>query len=145
MIKDHTKKGAIIFSSATGQRKAYTPDELSGYTLNGVNYISYTSDFYKVVVSGSKASLYQRVTDNSGKMLYNGSDAMAIITAAGKLGDFYLQTGSDTKLTWLTQKNFDKIIASAFGSCPTIVAGINSKQWNYSQLSTVVNEYNICK
>ena len=78
-------------------------------------------------------------------MIYNGSDAMAITTAAGKVGDFYLQTGSDTKMTWLTQKNFDKIMSTAFGSCPTIVAGINASQWNYSQLSSVVNEYNSCK
>lgn len=144
-IKDQTKKGTIVFTLPTGQKKVYTPDELLGFTLNGANYISYLSDFYKIVVTGSKASLYQRVTDNSGKMLYNGADAMAITTAAGKVGDFYLQTGSDTKFIGLTQKNFDKVLTTAFTDCTTIVAGIKAKQWDYSQLNTVVGEYNACK
>ena len=144
-IKDQTKKGTIVFTSTTGQKKVYTPDELLGFTLNGANYISYLSDFYKVVVSGSRASLYQRVTDNSGKMLYNGADAISITTASGKIGDFYLQAGTEIKLTWLAQKNFDKVLATAFTDCTTIVAGIKAKQWDYSQLNIVVSEYNACK
>jgi len=145
-IKDQTKnKGNILFTATTGQKKIYTPAELSGFTLNGVSYISFASDFYKVSVSGNKASLYQRVTDNSGKMIYNGAEAIVVTTAEGKAGDYYIQTGSDSKLSWVTQKNFETFISTAFAGCPALVADIKNKQLDYTQLGKAVEKYNSCQ
>lgn len=145
-IKDQAKnKATILFTSSTGQKKIYTPAELSGFTLNGVNYISFASDFYKVITSGSKASLYQRVTDNSGKMIYNGAEAVVVTTAEGKAGDYYIQTGADSKLSWVTQKNFETFISAAFVGCPGVVADIKNKQLDYTQLNKAVEKYNSCQ
>ena len=144
-IRDQSKnKGNIVFVSTTGKKKIYTPAELSGFTLNGTNYISYASDFYKVVIPGGKASLYLRVTDNSGKMLYNGAEAISITTAEGKTGDYYVQIGSDSKWMLVTQKNFENALSTAFADCTVIVSDIKTKQIDYAQIGKAVEKYNSC-
>ena len=144
-IKDQTKnKGSIAFVSAGGQKKVYTPAEIAGYWLNGSNYISYASDFYKVLISGGKAALYQRVTDNSGKMLYNGAEVISVTTAEGKSGDYYLQIASGDKWIRVTQKNFEAIISSSFADCAAVLSDMKSKQIDFSQIVKAVEKYNSC-
>ena len=144
-IKDQTKiKGSIAFVSASGQKKVYTPAELSGFSLNGANYISYASDFYKVVVTGGKSVLYQRVTDNSGKMIYNGAEVVSVTTAEGKSGDYYIQMASGDKWIWVTQKNFEASVFTAFADCTAVMADFKSKQLDFSQLAKAVEKYNSC-
>ena len=144
-IKDQTKnKGSIAFVSVSGQKKVYTPAELAGFSLNGANYISYSSDFYKVVVPTGKATLYQRVTDNSGKMLYNGAEVVSVTTAEGKAGDFYIQIASGDKWIWVTQKNFDAVVSAAFADCASVVSDIKSKQIDFTQIAKAVEKYNSC-
>ena len=145
IIRDQTKnKGTILFASATGQKKIYTPAEIASYSLNGAVYISYSSDFYKVVSSG-KASLYQRVTDNSGKMLYNGAEVVSVTTAEGKSGDFYIQAKADGAFVLVTAKNFEAATLGALADCAVVVGEIKSKQVDFSQLVKLVEHYNSCK
>ena len=144
-IKDQTKnKGFIAFVSASGQKKIYTPAELSGFSLNGTNYISYASDFYKVWIPAGKAALYQRTTDNSGKMLYNGAEVVSVTTAEGKAGDYYIQLVSGDKWIWVTQKNFESALSAAFSDCASVLADIKSKQIDFAQITKAVEKYNSC-
>jgi len=144
-IKDQTKnKGTIAFVSSSGQKKTYTPAELSGFSLNGANYISYSSDFYKVLVPGGKAALYQRATDNSGKMLYNGAEVVSVTTAEGKAGDYYIQIASGDKWIWVTQKNFESALSAAFADCAVVLSDIKTKQIDFSQIAKAVEKYNSC-
>ena len=144
-IRDQTKnKGTIVFESSAGRKKVYTAAELNGFTLNGANYISYSSDFYKVIVPTGKAGLCQRVTDNSGKMLYNGAEVVVVTTAEGKSGDFYIQK-TDGQFFLVSQKNFETVTLAAFADCATVVAEIKTKQVDYTQLTKLVEHYNSCK
>ncbi len=142
-IRDLTKnKGSILFTSASGEKKTYTPGDILGFTLNGADYISYASDFYKVISNGSKAALYQRATDNSGKMLYNGAEAVSVTTAEGKSGDLYIQVKADGKFALVTAKNFDKVVPVLFAGCAAVVADVKAKQLDYTQLAKAVEKYN---
>lgn len=144
-IKDQSKnKGTIVFISTQGEKKTYSPSELSGFTLNGSNYIAYAGDFYKAVVSGIKVSLYQRTTNNSGKIVYNGAEAISVTTAEGKVGDYYLQVKSGTGFTLITQKNFEGFISSTFADCAALLADIVTKQIDYTQIIKAVERYNSC-
>lgn len=144
-IKDQLqRKGNILFVNANGTKKLYTPSDISGFTINGVKYISYASDFYKEVGTGNKATLYQRVTDNSGKMLYNGAEVVSISTAEGKFGDYYLQIKSDLKFNLLTKKNFAEVMSSLCADCATVQANIKSGQLNYTEVAKAVEQYNNC-
>ncbi|MBI2283192.1 MAG: hypothetical protein HYU71_05745 [Bacteroidetes bacterium] len=145
-IRDQTaKKGNILFQSSTGKKTVYSPAEIAGFTLNGSNYISYASDFYKVLVAPGKAGLYQRVTDNSGKMLYNGAEVISVTTAEGKAGDYYIQLQADGKWVRITQKDFEATVSSLFAGCSVVVDAVKNKQSDFASLSRLVEQYNTCK
>jgi hypothetical protein len=144
-IRDLSKnKGTVVFESA-GKKKTYTPAELSGFVLNGSSYISYAGDFYKLIVPAGKAALYQRVSDNSGKMMYNGAEVVLVSTAEGKSGDFYIQSVSDAKWSFVSQKNFEAVTLSVFADCAAVSAEIKTKQLDFAQLAKAVEHYNGCK
>lgn len=146
MIKDQLqKKGNIVFTTSTGNKKTYSPADISGFSINGTKYISYASDFYQVVVTGNKATLYIRVTNNSGKLLYNGAEMVAVSTAEGKSGDYYLQLKSDPKLNWVSKKNFSDIMTDLCKDCAAVVAGIKSGQIDYTQITKIAEQYNSCQ
>lgn len=145
-IRDQAiKKGTILFQSASGKKTMYSPAEIAGYTLNGSSYISYASDFYKVLVAPGKAGLYQRITDNSGKMLYNGAEVVSVTTAEGKAGDYYLQLQSDSKWIRVTQKDFETTATAAFANCATVVTAIKNKQADFTLLAKLTEQFNACK
>lgn len=145
-IRDQTaKKGTILFQSAAGKKTVYSPAEIAGFTLNGSNYISYASDFYKVLVAPGKAGLYQRVTDNSGKMLYNGAEVISVTTAEGKAGDYYIQLQADSKWVRITQKDFEATITNLFAGCSVVLDAVKNKTSDFTSLSKLVEQYNSCK
>lgn len=145
-IRDQTaKKGTILFQSASGKKTVYSPAEISGYQLNGSSFVSYASDFYKVLVAPGKAGLYQRITDNSGKMLYNGAEVISVTTAEGKAGDYYIQLQADSKWIRVTQKDFEATAVAAFANCASVVSAIKNKQSDYTQLAKLVEQFNTCK
>lgn len=138
------KKGNILFTAATGSKKLYSPSDISGFTVNGVKYVSYANDFYKEVSSGSKASLFIRVTDNSGKTIYNGAEPVVLATAEGKSGDYYIQVKSDSKFNLVSKKNFAKVIGNICADCGSVQSGVKSGQLGYDQIVKLVEQYNNC-
>ncbi len=145
-IRDQTKsKGVIQFEASGGKKKIYSPAELSGFTVNGSTYVSYASDFYKLVVPAGKVALYQRVTDNSGKMLYNGAEVVSVTTAEGKYGDYYVQIKANGKWVRITLKDFEINLSAALSDCASVVAGIKAKEFDFSKLAQVIEKYNSCQ
>jgi hypothetical protein len=144
-IKDQMqKKGNILFTSSAGSKKLYSPSDISSFTINGVKYVSYANDFYKEVSTGSKANLFIRVTDNSGKTIYNGAEPVVLATAEGKSGDYYLQVKSDSKFNLVSKKNFTEVIGSLCADCVSVQSDIKSGQLSYAQITKVVEQYNNC-
>ncbi|NCT93846.1 MAG: hypothetical protein GXC72_05455 [Chitinophagaceae bacterium] len=145
-IKDQLKtKGTILFYTADGSKKVVFPADVLGFTLGGVNYISYASDFYKEIVSGKKSGLFQRATDNSGKLLYNGAEAVTVTTAEGKSGDFYLRVSSRSTLDLVTKKNFSEVLGNVYKDCSALAAEVKAGQSGYEQLAKLVEKYNNCQ
>lgn len=145
VIKDQMqKKGNILFTGPGGSKKLYSPSDISGFTVNGIKYVSFANDFYKEVSTGSKASLYLRVTDNSGKTIYNGAEPVVLATAEGKAGDYYLQVKSDSKFNLVSKKNFTEVMSSLCADCVSVQTDIKSGQLNYTQITKLVEQYNNC-
>ncbi len=145
-VKDQLqKKGNIVFTTSTGSKKTYSPADISGFSINGTKYISYASDFYQEVVTGNKAILYIRVTNNSGKLLYNGAEMVAVSTAEGKSGDYYLQLKNTDKFNWLSKKNFNDVIINVCADCSVVVSNVKSGQFDYTQLTKLIEQYNNCQ
>jgi hypothetical protein len=97
-----------------------------------------------VLVNG-KASLLQKQSDNSGKMIFNGSEASVATTTEGKIGEWYLLTASNGDLHLLGKKNFDAVLTNALTDCPAFLADLKAKTFAYDQLTQAVVKYNQCK
>lgn len=139
------QRGGIIFSNASGSKKQLTPNEIQGFEVNNELYTNYTGDFYKVIVSGIKLNLLQRVTDNSGKIFYNGSQAITNSSAEGKIGDLYLQPINGDAFWHVTNQNYTTVAELAFASCSVVLAEVKAKQSTYAQLASTVTKANDCK
>ncbi len=138
-------KGSVSFATTSGSKKTYSVSDLNGFSYKNDIYIVYSNDFYKTVLKGSKVSLYQKQSNNSGKLLYNGSEAFTATTTAGNIGDFYIQLNNSDDLLLVNTKNFETVILKEFASCNSIIADIKSKQLDFAQLNKVVDRFNNCK
>jgi hypothetical protein len=137
-------KGTISFATVTGAKKNYSVNEINEFSIADMRYIVYMNDFYQVVATGSRGNLYKKATDNSGKMLYNGSDAVPASTTEGRPGDFYLQVNKDHRLNLVTKKNFETVFATYCADCAPVQSGIKSGQLDYARITEVVEQYNKC-
>jgi hypothetical protein len=138
-------KGTVSFVSTAGTKKTYSVSELNGLSVKTDLYIVYSNDFYKSIVKGPKANLYQKQSNNSGKLLYNGADAFTATTTPGNIGDLYLQLNNSDDLVLVNVKNFESVISKEFASCNSVISDIKSKQLDYTQLSKAVDKFNNCK
>ena len=138
-------RGGIMFSNSSGSKKLLSPNDIQGFEINNELYTNYAGDFYKVVVAGTKLNLLQKVTDNSGKIFYNGAQAISNTSAEGKIGDFYLQPIGVDAFWHVTEKNYAAIAESAFASCSFILAEVKAKQSTNAQLAATVIKANACK
>jgi hypothetical protein len=142
-IKESFKKGKISIAASGNTHKTFAPSEVKSFTLDGINYISYSNDFYKEITTGSKAQLYQKVTDNSGEKIYNGAEIVGYITTTpGKRGDYYLMTASGSNLDLITKKNFRDYFLKLFNNNESLVSKIKDKSLDYEQLKEAVDLYN---
>ncbi len=137
-------KGTVQFVGANGSKKNFSAAELNALTVNGDSFLALTNDFYKVQVNG-KASLLQKQSDNSGKMLFNGSEATVASTTEGKIGEWYLLIAANGDLHLLGKKNFDIVLGTALADCPALMVDLKAKQISYEQLAQAVTKYNSCK
>ncbi|MBC7888603.1 MAG: hypothetical protein H7Z13_12045 [Ferruginibacter sp.] len=143
-IKESFKKGSIAFTNADGSKKSFSPADINEFGIGATVYIAYMNDFYKVTASGNKGSLLQKVTNNSGKVLYNGTEAYAANTTEGKPGDYYLRIKAGDKVALVTKQNFEKVFASFCGDCTNLQTSIQGKQLDYTTIEKAVELYNDC-
>ena len=143
-IKESFKKGSIQFITTGGSKKSYTPAEINEFTIGTTVYIAYMNDFYKLVAGGNKGSLLQKVTNNSGKIIYNGSEGYEAPTTEGKPGDYYLRIKATNQFDLVTKDNFEKVLTTSCADCTALVANIQGKQLDYNSIEKAVEQYNNC-
>ena len=143
LSKNLSKKERLSIAASGNTNKTYAPSEVKSFTLDGINYISYSNDFYREITRGSKAQLYQKVTDNSGEKIYNGAEIVGYVTTTpGKRGDYYLTTAPGSNLDLITKKNFRDYFLKLFNNNESLVSKIKDKSLDYEQLKEAVDLYN---
>lgn len=143
-VKESFKKGSIAFTTADGSKKNITPADINEFAIGPNVYIGYMNDFYKVTAAGAKGSLLQKVTNNSGKLIYIGTEAYTANTTEGKQGDYYLKIKATDKVTLVTKQNFEKVFASFCADCTALQTNIQAKQVDYTTIEKAVELYNNC-
>ncbi len=146
-VKDNFKsKAAVIFQDADGKKTTYSGNDIKETGIEGTIYISYSSDFFKLVSSGAKASLFQKVTDASGQIIFNGSEAVGVSSGSeGAVKDFFIRTSKDNALHLITKKNFQAAISTYCADCPTVTESIKNNSTSYEKLEELIQLYNQCK
>ncbi|MEO6721084.1 MAG: hypothetical protein ABIN67_11965 [Ferruginibacter sp.] len=143
-IKESFRKGIISFADVAGAKKSYTPADITEFAIGTDVYVAYLNDFYKVGSTGKKSSLLQKVTNNSGKIAYNGAEAYTLTTTEGNPGDYYLKLKATNMVALVTKKNFESVFASFCADCTVLQTSIQGKQLDYNTITKAVEQYNDC-
>ena len=146
-IKENFKsKASITFQSTEGRKTFYTGDNIKEVGVEGTVYISYLSDFFKVVKNGTKMSLYQKASDASGNVIYNGSQAVGINPGTeGSVNDHFIKIPGSDKMILITKKNFEQVVLTNCTDCPALLESVKTNKVNYEEIGKVVQLYNECK
>jgi hypothetical protein len=145
-IKESFKsKASIVFQSAEGKKTTYRATDIRETGIDGAVYITYGTDFFKLLSAGTKASLYQKVSDASGQVIYNGSDAVGISSGTeGSIKDHFIKVGTDNNLKWITKKNFQQVLSSYCSDCTALMDSVKTNKVSYDEIEKVVQQYNEC-
>lgn len=146
-VKENFKsKAAVIFQDADGKKTTYNGNDIKEAGIDGITYISYSSDFFKLVSGGAKASLFQKVTDASGQVIFNGSEAVGVSTGSeGAIKDFFIRTSKDNSLHLVTKKNFRSVISTYCADCLSVTESVKNNSAGYENLEELIQLYNQCK
>lgn len=145
-IKEQFKaKAAIQFQPATGKKTTYSAGALNEVVIGSTRYISYANDFFKVSHEGAKASLLQKVSDATGKVIYNGSEAAGISSGTeGKPGDFFIRKKGDNQMHLLSKLTLNTTAATLFADCTTLADAAKAGKLDITDLENIVARYNGC-
>jgi len=140
-IKDNLKKDAsVIFTTNNGiSKKKYNGSTLNAVTINGVEYRCIMGDFFKVICAG-KICFLQKKSNASGKLSYNGSEAIFASGTEGKMGDYF--TYSNNQLFHITSKTLDVFINGQLSTCAAAVEKAKAINGDIGLLSESVIIYN---
>ncbi|MBI5373543.1 MAG: hypothetical protein HZA79_16080 [Sphingobacteriales bacterium] len=146
-IKENFKsKASFVFQTAAGKKTTYGGNAVNEVNVEGVSYVSYANDFFKVVRTGAKASLLQKVSDATGKVIYNGTEAAGISSGTeGRINDTFIKTSAQPAFTLVNKDNLNEVISDLFPDCPAILSAAKAGQFQYNELENVVTRYNECK
>lgn len=146
-IKESFKsKASLVFQSADGKKTIYSGSDINEVGIEGVKYSSLLSDFFKVISTGTKVTLYQKVSDASGKVIYSGSDVVGINPGTdGSIGDHFIKVKGTEKWILVNKKNFDEVVSTNFSACSAILQSLKSKTVSYQEIEKTVQLYNDCQ
>jgi hypothetical protein len=145
-IKESFKsKASLQFQSSDGKKSILNGDAVKEAGIEGTVYITYLSDFFKVIHEGAKASLYQKVSDASGKVIYSGTDVVGINPGTeGSINDHFIRTSAGTGPVLITRKNFAEMFSTHCADCPAVVEGVKTNKFTFEEIEKAVRVYNDC-
>ncbi|MBI3138783.1 MAG: hypothetical protein HYZ15_09380 [Sphingobacteriales bacterium] len=145
-IRENFKsKASFVFQTAAGKKTTFGGNAVNEVNVEGVTYISYANDFFKVISTGARASLLQKVSDATGKVIYNGSEAAGISSGTeGRINDTFIKTSARAAFTLVSRDNLNEVISALFSDCPDILSAAKAGQFQYNELEQVITRYNAC-
>ena len=146
-VKESFKsKAAVVFQPATGKKITLGGNAVNEVNIGGTSYISYANDFFKVVSSGSALTLLQKVSDATGKVIYNGSEAAGISTGTeGRIGDLLIRTNGQPAPVLVSDASINSLFSNTLTACPAILTSAKAGQLKVADLEKLVAQYNSCK
>ncbi len=136
-------KGKLITVAPGKGQKIYSPGTIKRFSIGTMNCISYSNDFYKEVTSGITAGLYQKLSDNSGELMYNGTEPIRFLeTTHGAIGDLYILTDPGRQLVRISKKDFKNYFSKLLVANNNLFARMRWESLSYRQVKKVLEVYN---
>lgn len=145
-VKEKFKSKAVIeFQTAAGKKSSYAASDLQEVGIAADRYITYKDDFFKQLMSGTRVTVFQKVSDASGKVIYNGSQAVGVSTGTdGAVADYFLRKSGEAGLTWVSKKNLSQTLTAFFGDCNTLAEQVKKDTPAYATVPELAAQYNQC-
>ncbi|MCX6318507.1 MAG: hypothetical protein NTW29_14540 [Bacteroidetes bacterium] len=142
-VKDNMSKDASVWfiPAAGGVKKNYSGSDLLSAEIEGQTYSCINGDFFKVICKGELCFL-QKQSDASGKVSYNGSNAVFSSGTEGRPGDYFFYTAATKSLQLISKKNIDEVAASNFKGNAAAIDKAKAAGSNLEELKEAVNIYN---
>ncbi|MFT3677255.1 MAG: hypothetical protein QM781_15265 [Chitinophagaceae bacterium] len=145
-VKEKFKsKATIEFQSAAGKKSSYAASDLQEVGIAGDRYVTHKDDFFKQLSAGSRVTVFQKVSDASGKVIYNGSQAVGVSAGTdGAISDYFFRKSGDAGLTWISKKNLGQTLAVFFADCSTLAEQVRNGAPAYTAVPELAAQYNQC-
>jgi len=142
-IKENIRNaGSVILINETTQaKKKYDGNELASAEIDGTRYICIQGDFFNILSEGDLYFL-QKASDASGKVSYNGAEAILITGTEGRKGDYFIYHKNNKQLNLVTAKNFDAVVALVFRDDAAAINKATAARNDIPQLKQAVAMYN---
>ncbi len=142
LIKDNIRKHAsVTFIMEAEKENNYDGTQLLAAEIEGTKYVCIKGDFFKVLCEG-ELSFLQKSSDASGKVTYNGSEAILSSGTDGKINDYFIYNSNDKQLKLVSKKNVQEIAATNFADCTAAIDKAKTINGDLSQFRGAVEEYN---
>lgn len=145
-VKEKFKsKATVEFQSTAGKKTSYAASDLQEVGIAGDRFITYKDDFFKQISSGTRVAVFQKVSDASGKVIYNGSQAVGVSAGTdGAVSDYFFRKSGDTGLAWISRKNLGQTLAVFFADCSTLADQVKNDTPGYTTVPDLAARYNQC-
>ncbi|WP_276501306.1 hypothetical protein [Terrimonas pollutisoli] len=142
-IKDNIRNSASVMfiSGADGKKKNYDGTDLNAAEIEGIKFICIKGDFFKIITEG-ELNFLQKSSDASGKVTYNGSDAIISGGTEGKPNDYFIYNQQTKTLKLVSKKNLAEVIEASFAGNTAAIDQAKTVNGDLSQLKTAVELYN---
>ena len=130
-----------VMPETGGKKKRYDAYNLTSVSLNGQQYRCIKGDFFKVICAGD-IDFLQKGSDCTGKMVYNGADAIYLSGTEGKLGNYFMYTAKTDALQLVTDKNLTAVTQQHFASCAAAINKAKETGADIAKLKEAVDIYN---
>jgi hypothetical protein len=142
-VKDNMGKDASVwFVTASGDKKKnYSGAEILSAEIDGSSFICINGDFFKVICKGELCFL-QKQSDASGKVSYNGPNAVFSNGTEGRPGDYFFYTAATKTLQLVSKKNLSEVTAASFNGNAAALDKAKAAADNIEILKEAVNIYN---
>lgn len=138
-------KAGIEFQTAAGKKTSFAASDLQEVGIAADRYITYKDDFFKQLMSGTRVTVFQKVSDASGKVIYNGSQAVGVSAGTdGALADYFLRKSGEEGLTWVSKKNLGQTLATFFADCNKLAEQVKKDTPAYATVPELAAQYNQC-
>ena len=142
LVKDNIRKNSsITFITGSEKKKSYDGNELLAVEIEGAKFICIKGDFFKVHCEG-ELSFLQKSSDASGKVSYNGSEAILSSGTYGNINDYFIYNSNDKQLKLVSKKNVQELAATSFADCTAAINKAKTINGDLSQIRGAVEEYN---